>query len=76
MGSVTSPSRVRLGLGDAGISCPAASSSQCCTGPHDAEDGNLRLKKQFCFKIVCTPWNVLSPSGLSICKMLLNRDIM
>lgn len=76
MGSVTSPSRARLGLGDAGSSCPASSSSQSCSGPYDAEDGNLRPKKQFCFKIVCSPWNVLSPSGLSICKTLLNRDIM
>lgn len=75
MGSVTVPSRAMLELWAAGSSCLAASSSQCCSGPDDAEDGNLRLKKQFCFKTVCASWNVLSP-GLSICKMLLNRDIM
>lgn len=73
MGCGTAPSRAMLELWAAGSSCPAARSTQCCSGP---DDGNLRLKKQFCFKTVGAPWNVLSPSGLSICKMLLNRDIM
>jgi len=68
------PLRAMLELWAAGSSCPAASSSQCCWGPGDAEDGSPRLKKLFGFKRVCAPWNVFSP-GLSICEMLLNRDI-
>lgn len=55
------------------VSTCALGSSECCSG---AEDGKSRLKKQFSLKTVCAPWNVLSPSGLIVCKMLLKRDIM
>lgn len=77
MGCGTALSRAMLELWAAGSSCPCASSTLCCcSGPDEAPEGNLGLEKQFCFKTVCAPWNVLPPSGLSICKMLLNRDII
>lgn len=64
------------GAWDCAIGGDAQAMCLFCSGPDNAENGNLRLTKQLCFKTVCAPWKVFSPSGLSICEALLNRDIM